>query len=57
VCAAIVADDVAAIDAWARERLGAASRPKRYVRVDAVPRTARGKVDREAMRTLASSAT
>jgi acyl-CoA synthetase (AMP-forming)/AMP-acid ligase II len=57
VCAAIVADDVAAIDAWARERLDAASRPKRYVRVDAVPRTARGKVDREAMRTLASSAT
>lgn len=54
VCAALVAEpgDVSTVDAWAHERLDAASRPKRYVHVDAIPRTARGKVDRSAVREL-----
>jgi len=52
VCAALVTDDLDAVDAWARERLDSASRPKRYARVEAIPRTARGKVDRASVRDL-----
>jgi long-chain acyl-CoA synthetase len=47
VCAALVGDpDLDALDAWARERLAPAKRPKQVYVVDEVPRTATGKVRR-----------
>lgn len=42
--------DLEAVDAWARERLTAAKRPRRWLPVDALPLNATGKVDREAVR-------
>ncbi len=47
VCAAFVGDaDPAALRAWARERLPGSHAPKAIVRMDALPRTATGKVRR-----------
>jgi acyl-CoA synthetase (AMP-forming)/AMP-acid ligase II len=47
VCAAIVGDaDLEALRAWARERLPGSHGPKVVIRVDALPRTATGKVRR-----------
>ena len=47
VCAAVVGNvEAAALDAWARQRLAPAKRPKRYVLVDDLPRTTTGKVRR-----------
>jgi len=47
VCAALVGDpDLDALDAWARERLAPAKRPKQVYVVDELPRTATGKVRR-----------
>ena len=54
VCAVIVVepDDVVDVERWASDRLGDANRPRRVVAVDALPRNARGKVDRTAVRAL-----
>src|SRR5581483_11214027 len=47
VCAAIVGDaDLDELRAWARERLPGSHAPKRFVRVESLPRTATGKVKR-----------
>ena len=47
VCAAVVGPITEAdLDAWARERLAPHKRPKRYVRLDAIPITTMGKVRR-----------
>ena len=47
VCAAVVGDvDLDELKAWARERLAPAKRPKVYVRYDALPHTATGKMQR-----------
>ena len=47
VCAAVVGEvDEEALRALARERLAPPKRPKEYVRLDALPRTATGKVRR-----------
>jgi long-chain acyl-CoA synthetase len=47
VCAAYVGPAAPdALDAWARERLAPAKRPKEYRRLDALPRTPTGKVRR-----------
>ncbi len=47
VCAAVVGPvDTAALDAFAREHLAPAKRPKEYHRLDALPRTPTGKVRR-----------
>jgi len=47
VCAAYVGPaDSASLDAWARQHLAPAKRPKEYHRLDALPRTATGKVIR-----------
>lgn len=51
VCAAVVGDTSAAdLDAWARERLAPPKRPKDYVFLTELPRTATGKVRRQALR-------
>lgn len=42
----------AAVDAWCREHLPAARRPRRILRVARLPRTASGKLDRRALATL-----
>jgi acyl-CoA synthetase (AMP-forming)/AMP-acid ligase II len=47
VCAAVVGDvDAEAVRLWARERLPGSHAPKTVIRVDALPRTATGKVKR-----------
>jgi len=47
VCAAVVGDaDDAALDSWLAERLAPFKRPKRFVRVDAIPHSPTGKVRR-----------
>lgn len=45
--------DEAALDAFARGRLSGARRPRAWIVLDALPRGARDKVDREALRTVA----
>ena len=55
VAAAVVAsgadDDLAAaLDAWCRDRLAPAKRPRRYVTLAALPLGANGKIDRDAVR-------
>lgn len=53
VTALVVASaDVAAIDAWCRDALPARLRPRRIVRVPALPRNAMGKIERQRLRTL-----
>jgi long-chain acyl-CoA synthetase len=53
VCAAVVGDvDLDELRALAREQLAPAKRPKDYVRLDALPHTATGKVQRIQLRTL-----
>ena len=48
VCAAVVGSaDASALDAWARERLAPPKRPKEWHHVEALPRTATGKVRRD----------
>jgi O-succinylbenzoic acid--CoA ligase len=42
--------DVDDVDAWARERLAPAKRPRRWSVVDELPRNANGKVSRRAVR-------
>jgi O-succinylbenzoic acid--CoA ligase len=42
--------DLEVVDAYARERLMAAKRPRRWLLMDELPLTANGKVDREAVR-------
>lgn len=50
VCAAVVGEASAAdLDAWARERLAPPKRPKDYVFLAELPRTATGKVRRQAL--------
>jgi long-chain acyl-CoA synthetase len=50
VCAAIVGDaDPEAVRAWARARLAPAQAPKTIVAIEALPRTASGKVRRSAL--------
>lgn len=50
VCAAIVGDaDPAVVRAWARERLAPAQAPRSIVAIEALPRTASGKVRRSAL--------
>ena len=46
VAAYVGAADPAELAAWARERLGAAKRPKSLHRLDELPRTSTGKVRR-----------
>jgi len=47
VCAAIVGDaDLEELRVWARERLPGSHAPKSFVRMDALPRTATGKIKR-----------
>lgn len=56
VVAAVVGDvEVAALDLLAHQTLAPAKRPKQYVRVDALPMTATGKVRREDLRDLTTS--
>jgi acyl-coenzyme A synthetase/AMP-(fatty) acid ligase len=53
VVAAIVAPpglDDAAIEAWLRPRLASYKRPREFRRVEALPRTASGKVQRHVLR-------
>ncbi|WP_109506313.1 class I adenylate-forming enzyme family protein [Nocardioides speluncae] len=51
VCAAVVGEATAAdLDAWARERLAPPKRPKDYTFLPELPRTATGKVRRQALR-------
>lgn len=45
-----------ALDAWCRERLPAALRPREYLRVDALPHTPMGKLDRRGLKRLAQHA-
>lgn len=54
VCAAVIGPVTdAALEAYAREHLAAFKRPKQVIRVDALPRTATGKVRRRALDRLA----
>ncbi|MDP2155412.1 MAG: AMP-binding protein, partial [Sulfuricella sp.] len=51
--AAMVADaDDAALEKWCRNELSGAMRPRRFVRLPALPRNALGKLDRQALRDL-----
>ena len=43
-------DVVSALDEWLRDRLAGYKRPRRYERVEALPTTATGKVDKAALR-------
>jgi acyl-CoA synthetase (AMP-forming)/AMP-acid ligase II len=61
VAAAIVlregaADDLAAIEAWCRERIRAEAAPGRLYALPAIPRTDRGKLSRDAVREAALAA-
>lgn len=47
--------DDAELSAWARERLAGFKVPRAWVRVDAVPRNATGKVDRQALAALTAA--
>ncbi len=50
VCAVVVGDvEEGALRSWARQRLAPAKRPKDVVRVDALPRSERGKVRRSTL--------
>ncbi len=55
---AVVAGSAAVdvLEGWSRQHLRAAARPRRFVRVAALPRLAGGKVDRAALRLLAAEA-
>ena len=46
----------AAVDAWCRERLAAPQRPRRFLRVERLPRTGGGKLDRRGLAALIRSA-
>ncbi len=48
----MVADD---LEAWSRARLAGFKVPKRFIRVEALPRTGSGKVDRAQLRSLVSN--
>lgn len=46
----------AAVETWCRERLPAQLRPRRFLRVERLPRTSAGKLDRRGLATLAGRA-
>ncbi|MCX8085844.1 MAG: AMP-binding protein [Rhodocyclaceae bacterium] len=51
-CAYVGETDEAALEAWCRQTLPAARRPRRFLRVSQLPRLPSGKLDRRALRRL-----